>query len=342
MPVKEAYLKGLNALRVICALSLVLGHTAQRDFASWDVFFIPVPECCVYVFFVISGFLAGYRIEFISSAGSYFKKKALRLLPQYFFYIAITAIVFLFLGRSSEVINPSLWYYALLVPGIPFCNHNGILPLVHLWFIGSLVLFHIVFFLFSKFKGSRITGATIIIIIWFCFKVLSRIILGKQSFVYRFSGITCFDILFLGVVGGIAYREKAGFISFLIEPSHARFFCAISWILFLTSGLYGKFIPAIIRPEFVSVLSLIMIITQQVPKIRPFLENRVFDWLSGISYEVYVCHILVIILLSTGYSHIKIALPGIIVYFVCISIIILSSWVFKHALALCSHKRIII
>lgn len=335
----EARLKGLNALRAICAIFIVLGHAAQRDFVSWSIRPFPVPECCAYVFFVISGFLAGYKIETVSSAVIYFKKKAFRLLPLYYIYIALTLIVYLLIGKSNEVINPSLWYYILLVPSIPFCNHHGILPLVHLWFIGSLVLFHIVFFVFSKFKGNQMKSATIVIIFWFCFKLLSRIILGKHSFAYRFAGVNCFDILFLGVIGGIAYRKKSGLVAFLTEPVHASFYSIISWILFLASGFYGKFIPAIIRPEFVSLISLIIIITQQAPNPRRLLENRIFDWLGSISYEIYVCHILLIIILSTGYMFFELTLPGIIIYIICFSLIIPSAWMVKQILTSCLAKH---
>ena len=335
----EARLKGLNALRAICAIFIVLGHAAQRDFVSWSIRPFPVPECCAYVFFVISGFLAGYKIETVSSAGIYFKKKAFRLLPLYYIYIALTLIVYLLIGKSYEVINPSLWYYILLVPSIPFCNHQGILPLVHLWFIGSLVLFHIVFFVFSKFKGNRMKNATIVIILWFCFKLLSRIIWGKHSFAYRFAGVTCFDILFLGVIGGIAYRKKSGLVYFFTEPGRASIYSMISWILFLTSGLFGKIIPAIIRPEFISILSLIMIITQQGPKPCHLLEKRVFDWLSGISYEIYVCHILLLILLSAEYINLKFTLPSIIIYIICFVIIIPSAWMIKQFLTFCLAKH---
>ena len=296
------HLKGLNALRGICAVFILLGHSAQNDFTTWSIQPIPVPECCAYVFFVISGFLAGYKIESISSARTYFKKKAQRLLPPYFFYIVLTIVVYLCLGRTAEVINPSLWYYIVLIPEIPFCLYNGILPLVHLWFIGSLVLFHIVFYAFSLFRGNRITGATVIIVFWFSLKLLIRCFLGNDSFFYHFVGVTCFDILFLGVLGGIALRKKSIVISHLLTPMVAPTLSCFSWLLFLASGFYGRFIPAPIRPEFISVLALVIIITNQISKPVPFLEHRILDWLSNISYEVYIYQVLLIILLSFGYS----------------------------------------
>lgn len=330
----ETHLKGLDALRAICASFLVLGHTAQTDFVTWSILPLPIPECCAYVFFVISGFLAGYKIESISSARSYFKKKAQRLLPPYFFYIALTIVVYLCLGRKAEVVNPSLWYYIALIPEIPFCLYNGILPLVHLWFIGSLILFHIVFYAFSQFRGNRITGATVIIVFWFSLKLLLRFLLGNNSFFYHFVGVTCFDVLFLGVLGGIAFHKEQKRISELLKPRTALVANTTSWLLFLSSGLYGRFIPAPFRPEFISVLVLITIITQQALKPTILLENRLLTWLNSISYEIYVFHILLIIFLSIGYSsYWGKPLPGIIIYLLCLSTTVLFAWGFKKGIA---------
>ena len=335
----KTHLKGLDGLRAICALCLLLGHIPQSDFASWSVCSIPIPVCCAYVFFVISGFLAGYRIDEISSAKSYYKKKAKKLLPLYFSYILFSTLVFIILGYGDEVINPRIWYYLFLVPGVPFCSRSGILPLVHLWFIGSLVLFYMVFPLFAKINKDRaILAAAIIAIIWFIIKLGVRFVLGKESFLYRFTGITCFDILFLGVLGGIAEKSELKLVKTLKKTQINRVFSLFAWALFLFSGFYERFIPAPVRAEFISILSLIIIITQLVPKPIPSIDNTFLNWLSGFSYEFYVIQILLIILLSYFYSCLGLNLPDFLIYLFCIFTVTGCAWLCNRGLLVFRHK----
>ena len=107
-------LKGLDGIRALCAILLLCGHMAQKDFVSWDITPLPLPECAAYVFFAISGVLAGLRIDSIHSTHEYYAKKARRILPLYYAYILITIIVFFSLGRKSEVFNYRLLFHGFL------------------------------------------------------------------------------------------------------------------------------------------------------------------------------------------------------------------------------------
>lgn len=173
---KGIRLKGLDGIRALCALFILWGHMAQKDFADWGLGTFPFPECCAYVFFVISGFLAGFRIDTISSPIGYYRKKAKRILPLYYSYISVVVLVFSLLGRGSAVLNTNLLYYLFLVPSIPFAKTNGVLPLVHLWFIGTILLFYLVFPLFAKVKEEkRAIYAIVISFIWLVIKLLLKI-----------------------------------------------------------------------------------------------------------------------------------------------------------------------
>ena len=330
----EKRLKGLDGLRALCALFLLWGHIAQQDFCNWSVFSIPVPECCAYVFFVISGFLAGYRIDSISSLSQYYKKKANRILPLYYAYIACSVLVYLCLGKTREIINTKLLYYLFLVPSIPFCHHTGILPLVHLWFIGTLVLFYLIFPLFSRIKKERTTLLLSIgiIIFWFALKIVVRSLLGKGSFFYKFVGVTSFDILFLGVLGGISLKRGSQVTTMISASVNRTLISILFWFLFLLSGIYGRFIPAFARPEFIAVLSLSLILTQQNPNPFPSLDGFVFKWLGSISYEIYVIQILVIILLSDVYSALHWNIPDAFIYMICTVAVIGTAWLFHKGL----------
>lgn len=296
---------------------------AQKDFVSWDITPLPLPECAAYVFFAISGILAGFRIDTIHSVCDYYVKKAQRILPLYYTYIILSIIVFISLGRTSEVINSWLPFYLLLVPSIPFVLSHGILPFVHLWFIGTLVLFYLSVPLFSKFDDNkRKTSALTISALWFAAKLLARILWGGA--LYRFIGCTCFDVLYLGVWCGLLLREGK-----TIDRVKSVVLSIITWCLFLLSGLYGHFIPAPVRIEFISVLALIIVFTQQRQKGRCLLKNKIARFVGSISYELYVGHILLIILLSQLYLRLGTDIADWIIYLVTTLSAVLFAYLLK-------------
>lgn len=330
---KDIRLKGLDGIRALCALFILWGHMRQKDFASWELDTFPLPECCAYVFFVISGFLAGFRINTISSPIGYYRKKAKRILPLYYSYISVVVLVFLLLGRGSQVLNNNLLYYLFLVPGIPFARTNGILPLVHLWFMGTLVLFYLVFPLFAKVKEEkRAIFAIVISFIWLVFKLLLRI--NGGGYYYRLVSITCFDILFMGVWGGLMIRKGLSFFGRkIVLPG------VVAWGLFLLSGVYGRTIPAPLRAEYVSVLALIMIVYYQKSSSFSLLENKVTRFLGGISYEIYVCHILIVILLSDYFCQMNWQLAGWLLYLIVTVMVVICAFVTKLFLESVFHKH---
>lgn len=60
MKEKQIYLKGLNGLRAIAALSVVIAHVSQEgisDFGFPILYNLPMAGFGVTLFFVISGFL---------------------------------------------------------------------------------------------------------------------------------------------------------------------------------------------------------------------------------------------------------------------------------------------
>ena len=150
-------LPGLDGLRAIAILLIVLGHCSQADFWYGDCPLprLPLPGGALSIFFVLSGFLAGYYSETITDAKSYYLKKAKRLFPVYYIYIILVVLVYLLIGRSTEVLNWKLLYYIVPAGIIPFCQAQGILPLVHLWFLTPIVIAYLLFpVLLKAFRGG--------------------------------------------------------------------------------------------------------------------------------------------------------------------------------------------
>ena len=323
-------IKGLNGIRALCALFILWGHISQRDFSQWEIGSIPLPECCAYVFFLISGFLAGYRIDKTKGILPYYKKKARRILPLYYSYLVVSILAYWAIGRLDQILDSRLFYYIFLVPQIPFCSHRGILPLVHLWFIGTIVLFYAIFPFFAKLEESkRVAGSAIIAILWLCFKLTMRAFCGTDSVLYHLVTVTSLDVLFAGVWLGLLMKEGH---PMLAKAKSWRWFGIIAWLLFLCSGFYSRLIPAPLRVEYIALLAMGMIITQQGASPIPNLGNKLFDGLGTISYEIYVVQIIVIILLSLIYSKVGMVIPAVVIYLTCTTIVIGVAWCFHKAL----------
>ena len=324
-------IQGLNGIRALCALFILLGHIAQWDFSQWEIGSLPLPECCAYVFFLISGFLAGYRIDKTEGVLPYYKKKARRILPLYYSYLAISILFYWVVGWSDQILDARLFYYIFLVPQIPFCRQTGILPLVHLWFIGTIVLFYVIFPFFAKLnENKRVVGAAVIAIVMLLVKLALRAFGGTDSFLYHLVTVTSLDVLFAGVWLGLMMKEGH---SLLNRTKSWTWMGIIAWLLFLCSGFYGRLIPAPFRIEYIALLAMAMVITQQRESPVPNLENRFLDWLGNISYEIYVVQIIVIVLLSLVYSKVGRAVPAIVIYIVCTIIVIGVAWCFHVALS---------
>lgn len=261
---------------------------------------------------------------------AYYKKKARRLLPLYYSYLVLSVLVFSVQGHWNEILNLRLLYYLFLVPQIPFCSQTGILPLVHLWFVGVLVLFYVLFPLFLRVKESRRKEVAFVVsVTWLLLKLALRFVAGTDSYLYRIVGVTSFDVLFAGVWVGLLLKGGNPQIERL---KNRPVIGLLAGLLYLGSGFYGRWIPAPVRVDYIAMLALVFIVSQQRENPVPNLENRFWGWLGSISYEIYVTQILVIILLSWAYSKAGLDLPSFVVYLICVAAVIGVAWCFHQAL----------
>ncbi len=312
MSIQTKRLPGLDGIRAIAALCILLGHIPQKDFCSWSVPAIPIPDLCAYTFLVLSGFLSGYKSHSINSYGTYIANKAKRLLPPYFLCILIVILSYTFSNKSDIVINRHLYCYLFLIPQVPFAQGNGIIPLVHLWFIGVLVLFYLVFPIICKKNGIK--NYLIVIIVWLVLKFSIYLFVGSNSFWYRFVSCTALDCLFWGALIGRLFWRRSHFIQTLCENKMIHL---LTWGLFLAFSFYRQYIPAPIRIQYFAVLSSLMILSQLGNSTIINLDRRFISFLGSISYEVYLFHVPIIIALSALFIRMNLPDNPILIYITC-------------------------
>lgn len=328
---RSIHLPGLNGLRAIAALSVMWGHTFQRDFGDWgiDGFKLPVVADGVTLFFVISGFLITYLLlheqeqSHTVSISKFYMRRILRIWPIYYLYLFIAILA------TSTWHDPNIWYYCFFTANIPLILVAGIWPIVHYWSLGVEEQFYLfwpwlVRLTHGKTK-SLLTIAIIVCVAWLACKWGLYITYGANT-TYRFFAVTRFDCMMIGAIGAILYFLKSKLFTKFLMNRTLGFVCLL---LLLFSQPWINAIPAPIRPQFIAILSIVCIASQlDSPIIN--LENRVCDLVGKISYGIYVIHPLLIFGLSVLYRNASIQPPEtiatILIYCIITATTILVAW----------------
>ncbi|MFZ4798844.1 MAG: acyltransferase family protein [Bacteroidia bacterium] len=334
----QIYLPGLNGLRAIAAITVLISHLFFETFGNWGIKGIDLPIFTdgVTLFFVISGFLITYLLlHEIKNTNTinipkFYIRRILRIWPIYYLYILIVIAVLWWLGQVSDILNDRLFYYIFFTANIPFLSAIGISLIVHYWSIGVEEQFYLFWPWLIKISMKKITIAAFsVLIAWVLLKYGSYILFTNKSIVYKFFNVTRFHCMMIGAIGAIGYYNK--------NKVFMRFFTniwsqVISWVIFICLGLFFKYIPALLTAESIAILSLFLIMSQIEGKPKFInLENKFFDFIGKISYGIYVIHPILIFLLSALWLKLNIQLPNwaqyILICTLVPSITIFVAWV---------------
>ena len=335
------HLTGLNGLRAIAALSVVIGHTFQDTFGDWGItgIHLPIFEEGVTLFFVISGFLITYlllqekkKINDIK-IGAFYMRRILRIWPIYYLYMIVSIVAMILLGLGDTILTDNIWYYCFFAANIPFLSSTGIAMLVHFWSIGVEEQFYLFWPWLAKFSRRYLLPIICAVgILWFSLKIGSWVAFSNKSLIYKFFNVTRFHCMMLGALGAVLFdKNNRTFINIFAN----KYGQIITWIVFLLSGLWGDYVPAVIRAEVFSVMSLFLIMGQVCNTSIINLENKQCDYIGKISYGIYVIHPLLIFLSSYAYRQLNLDLPLWIQYigiylFVCVATILIANLSYNY------------
>ena len=170
----SVYLPGLNGLRAIAALSVLIAHVSQEgiaDFGLPKLVNLPMAGYGVTLFFVISGFLITFllikemRKTQTVSIGKFYLRRILRIWPIYYLFIIVSLSVFLCFGMPNQILVKELWFYLFFAANIPFITYQGIMILVHYWSIGVEEQFYLFWPLLVRISKSKLLKVALIIFI---------------------------------------------------------------------------------------------------------------------------------------------------------------------------------
>ncbi len=313
------YLPGLNGLRAIAALAVVISHITLGlgEFGLNNKIFgtdiegnasgLNLAGYGVTIFFTLSGFLITFLLlkekeETKLKIKEFYIRRILRIWPLYYLYFAISIITMLFYGLFVN--GYSVPFYIFLAANVPFII-GGTLPfLAHYWSLGVEEQFYLFFPQIAKFSNKRLFNISVAIILILIFLKFIFWLLDRKynlHILYLAINVTRFHTMLIGVVGAVLYYNKNK--RFFSLSTH-KVIQIISWTVVLLLALNKFHIASVIDGEIVSVITVFLIMGQITKRNNIInLENSFCDFIGKISYGIYVIHPILIFYFSKLLGH---------------------------------------
>lgn len=308
-------LESIQLLRAIAAWIVVIHHFVQiygPSSGGWfDQFFLGYGAVGVDVFFVISGFVM-YKSthEKAVSPGSFISNRLVRIVPAYWLYTCLTAILLFAIPGiiPSTAFEPGFFLKSLFF--IPANNPTGIgpFPLVTVgWTLNYEMAFYLVFAL-ALFVWSDVRLAAIIIGMYLLQTEIPKISVEATYYANKI----CNDFV-MGLVVGVIYCKNR-----LKMPLLIAIVLAIGslWMI-------GKH-PHSHDPNLIGLpcaVLLASVLSQESLFKTPAWMINLGDW----SYSTYLCHVIVLCL-----GHKVMTIFGLnpwLTFIGCCTVIVAVSWV---------------
>lgn len=303
---KPIYLPGLNGLRAIASIAVVISHTTlslstfglNNKILGTDLegnaSGLKLAGYGVTIFFTLSGFLITFlmlkekeEVEF--KIKEFYVRRVLRIWPLYYLYFIVCIITMLLYGITFSV--SSLPYYIFLMANVPYIFGCTLPFLAHYWSLGVEEQFYLFFPQIAKLPNNRIFNISIAVIFLFLLIKFIFWILDRKYNIhlpYLALDVTRFHIMLIGVIGAMLYYKRN---SIFFSISTHRITQIVSWMVVLLLAFNKFHIASVIDGEIISVIT-VFLITGQITKTNMVinLENSICDFIGKISYGIYVIH----------------------------------------------------
>ncbi len=245
-------------LKAILPYGIILGHISAYNINVFNVA-------------IVGSFIVGVFF-FISAYGLECKRQAENIkiggLLSRLFKLLLPLVVPIFLYIDLLVLNK---YNAELIITENLRNYQLILPFT--WFIIILAIFYAFFYVISSIKKITNTWFFIILLISVCVFSVANFILFRESAYTNFSSL-CFP-------AGVLYRQHETKIKEFLSKKVNYIIC---FVVLLATGLFDH--VHYLLPFTILIWSIVIIMLSTLFNVS---NNRVLNFFSDISYEVYIC-----------------------------------------------------
>jgi peptidoglycan/LPS O-acetylase OafA/YrhL len=296
----KVHLKGLNGLRAIAALAVVVLHTSigLSPFGlPWNRMGNEFGMFAVTIFFSLSGFLITYLLLLEKddcgdvSVKDFYIRRILRIWPLYFLYLSIC--VFVIWATKTQRLPGSLPYYLFLTANIPYIRAHALGLVGHYWSLGVEEQFYLFWpWVARKEKLERIIGIFIVLFIGLKIATRAYLAYSGHNTPYTALDVTRFDCMAIGGIGAVWFHQHSPAFWKICTSLVAQI---IAWGGLAALAFNQFHILPIIDNEVVSVLTVVLIVNvSSNPHTMVNLEWSLPNYLGKISYGIYVIHPLVI------------------------------------------------
>lgn len=296
---ERLHLKGLNGLRAIAAISVVIAHihlTGLQNTNLWPRWF---GTYSVTIFFTLSGFLITYLLLTEKkktadiSIRNFYIRRALRIWPLYFAWLLVTLLIIYL--QTPEKLPGSLPYYLFFAANLPNIFANSLPYLGHYWSLGVEEQFYIFWPWLIKKPRNVLKAMIIFISIFFAVRLTARYLYLHYGFFIPINLLnhTRFDCMAIGGIGAyLCFKKNKLFLQLTLN----RITEVLSWFSLCLIAITKFHVTTFLDHDIVSLVALCLM-TNLCFNSKPLLslENRFFDLIGRISYGIYVIHPLVIL-----------------------------------------------
>jgi peptidoglycan/LPS O-acetylase OafA/YrhL len=336
MSEKHVYFAGLNGLRAIAALGVVISHITQHldnfhlnprifgSFADGKPIGLLLGSYGVTLFFALSGFLITYLLQAERDIqpidiSKFYMRRILRIWPLYYLYLTICILVLVIFAIPFNA--KVLPFYIFYTANIPFILGEPISLMAHYWSLGSEEQFYLVWPWINKNATKNLVPLIIFLIIAIVGTKLLLHCFHPHTMLESVLDNTRFYCMLVGALGAILYKRGNRLFMQLTDNWIAQVIC---WFIFFMITINRFHIASFIDNEIVSIASLVLIIGQIKIKHRIInLEIKVMDFLGRISYGIYVIHPLLIFFF--GFVFGRLDIPPLYKYILVYTVILFTT-----------------
>lgn len=343
---KIIHLKGLNGIRAIAAMAVLIAHITlnleafglnPHIFGTYDDGSprnLDLAGYGVSMFFVLSGFLITYLLWEEKERQSinikkFYLRRILRIWPLYYAYMLACFIAYFFFDIDFN--TASVPYYLFYAANVPFIIGVELPFLGHFWSLGVEEQFYLFWPWINKWTKPVIKRVSLLLI---------GILIGTKIYLHLFSPnsivesiihVTRFHCMLIGAYAAILFREKH---QLFIRIATNKWVQSVMWLAIFLAAINRFHIASFLDTEILSFVTAIIIIGQVTGRGLIKLERPVLNFLGKVSYGIYVIHPILIFLLRDFLKEVtsNVYLNYGIVFGVIITLTIFISYLSYHYL----------